>query len=307
MTIANALTLDINQPHHNTSLLGVIEGASRYFELPWQSHEIFVYSGHAFVINVSEDLCPSSPYVWHVDPVFALFENLNLKIENLYKVIPSESNKADHEQFNEVLIGTLDSGKLVGIENMDHQLVVGYDDKGFTLAQPWMVDSESTPPRLDFDSWGSFANGVPVHIYSIEKINSPSGELKPTVQFALDIWDNPGKYQAEPIYGVSSDAYKNYIAAMETSHSAEHGCWWNGVVWSECKSMAAKFFDEKVGNASNPRLYRDVAMNYRIAASGLMTASFKDKNVVERQRALERSLLAEERAVELLREVEATL
>ena len=302
------LQLEVSQSPFNTCWLGVIHGACQYFGLEWQPSDVFVYSGHAFMTSVRNDLCPSSPYVWNVKPVQASFENLGLKVEDIAFVIPANETPGEHQQLNEDVKRALDTGKLVGIENKDHQLVQGYDENGFLLTQPWDPGTETTPPRLEYDNWGNHGGEVPVHAYSIEHIAGPAPDLNSVIDLAIDMWDNPTQYQMYPEYKAGSGAYKNFILGIDSGFGEEHGAWWNGVVWSECKLMAARFFEHQVAEPfANSRSTRDLSMNYRIAGYGLMTASNKEKSNQERKRALERSCLAEERAVAILRRIRESL
>ena len=47
-----------------TTLMGVLKGVADYFDIAVSDAWLFGGSGHAFLINIHEQLCPSGPYVW---------------------------------------------------------------------------------------------------------------------------------------------------------------------------------------------------------------------------------------------------
>ena len=47
------------QPPYDTGLVGVVKGALDHYGIDTAPAETFVLSGHAFVINIHEELCPS--------------------------------------------------------------------------------------------------------------------------------------------------------------------------------------------------------------------------------------------------------
>ena len=59
----------LKQPPYNTTMMGVVKGALDYYGISRTPGEAFVLSGHAFVMNVHEELCPSGPYSVALRPV----------------------------------------------------------------------------------------------------------------------------------------------------------------------------------------------------------------------------------------------
>ena len=55
----------LKQPALNTTLMGVLEGALDYHKIETTTPMTFGLSGHAFLINIHTELCPSGPYVWN--------------------------------------------------------------------------------------------------------------------------------------------------------------------------------------------------------------------------------------------------
>ena len=62
--------------------MGVAKGALDYYGIARTPGQAFVLSGHAFLMNVHEELCPSGPYLWRYDRFYELLTNLGLAMQN---------------------------------------------------------------------------------------------------------------------------------------------------------------------------------------------------------------------------------
>jgi len=51
-----------------TNLIGCLKGCADYFNLNISTSWLFGASGHAFLINIHDEICPSGPYCWNHDP-----------------------------------------------------------------------------------------------------------------------------------------------------------------------------------------------------------------------------------------------
>ena len=309
MSTATELKLEIEQPPFNTSHLGVMSAASAYFGLHWTAPELFVHSGHAFVTNVRIDLCPSGPYVWNITPMLELFTNLNLDVEMIGFILYEKSSDEERTAFDETIKQALLAGKICTLECLDHQVISGFDEKGFTLTQPWGADmKDSTPPRLDFGSWEGFSSGVPLCVFAVSKrddaLKTTREMLQPAVQYALDVWDNPKSHSEDPNFGMGPAAYPNWLKAIEDGFGNQHGAWWNATVWSECKIMASRFFDKASGDFNGEStLLKQIAEAYKNSALAMMEASDQKLDAAPKKAAVRNAEQAETEAVEGLREL----
>ena len=69
----------LTQPSHNTTLMGVIHAVARHLDLKVSDPWLYGVSGHAFVINIHEAICPSGPYCWHLDPFVEMLRNAGIE------------------------------------------------------------------------------------------------------------------------------------------------------------------------------------------------------------------------------------
>ena len=137
----------------------------------------------------------------------------------------------------------LDNGTPCGLLNMEFQLIKGYDDTGFVLAQPWSPDVPVTPGRLEFSTWKEFGGEVHVNFYTFESCDAADrlDAIKAGLGFAIGLANQPDDYTSGS-YGAGQKAYANWVDAVEAGHGGAHGNWWNATVWSECRKRAGEFF-----------------------------------------------------------------
>ena len=93
---------DVRQPPFNTSLMGVMRGVADYYGYGLSTPALYGGSGHAFLINVHDQLCPSGPYVWDRKPFFRLLRNRGLEVRELgffTSASPTEEREAVEQAF----------------------------------------------------------------------------------------------------------------------------------------------------------------------------------------------------------------
>ena len=66
------------------SQLGCLKGCLDYLDLEMSMDWLFGGTGHAFVINIGEDACPSGPTAWKSSMLSQLGQNLGCEIAGLF-------------------------------------------------------------------------------------------------------------------------------------------------------------------------------------------------------------------------------
>ena len=286
--------MNLTQPPYDTSLIGVVKGALDYLGIDTSRPETFALSGHAFAINIHEELCPSGPYCWDQDRLRDLFPNLGIQMIELGMVMPTAS-ATERDQLAERVRTELDGGNVCSVLHMDHQLVTGYDDTGFDLALPWgegVVDS--TPARLTFATWKEFAHGPPANFFRFDPTprRPESSATGSVLDFAVDVWRRPEQFAESP-YGTGNLAYENWLAGISAGHGGSHGNWWNAVVWGECRERAGDYFLDLAAaefpGAIDQREARELAVDYRECSRLLYRASDKTASVADKRRFVEQA------------------
>ena len=236
---------DIKQPPYNASLMGVIRGVADYFGYDYSTPFLYGGSGHAFLANVHAKLCPSGPYCWNQERFLSLVSNLGIKMTDLgfFGGDSLEKRGALEERISD----SLEKGFPSAVLNLDNQLILGTDETGFLMTQPW-GPNDVTPAHLEYSTWKEFNGEIHANFYLIRKSEPIDREsiVRESLEYAIDLYKHPGRYTDEP-YGVGPVAYEKWRGAIEGGHGGEHGAWWNAKVWSECRNMAAEYLSEVAG------------------------------------------------------------
>ena len=85
-----------------TTMMGVLKGVAEYYDIEVSDAWLFGGSGHAFLINIHEQLCPSGPYCWKYETFYRLLKNLGISMRNL-GFFTSESTSEERAEIETVL------------------------------------------------------------------------------------------------------------------------------------------------------------------------------------------------------------
>jgi len=249
------------QAPFNTTMMGVMRGALNHYGANVSDPFLFGASGHAFVINIHRELCPSGPYVWDREPVNALLANLGLRI--VYAgFCHTGSDAAERAAIEARLRDALDRGMPCFLVNMEFQLITGYDDTGFLTAQPW-PQMDFPPAHLTFGTCSEMADEVHATFYVIEPCEPVSREraVLDSLRYAVSLWRQTPDDTDD--YAMGAAGYERWIEAVGNGRGSEHGAWWNATVWSECRSHAAAYFREIEEMFPSAADVRAIGMGYR--------------------------------------------
>ncbi len=235
---------NLKMPPFNTSLMGVLKGIFDYYDIKISNGMAYAGSGHAFLINIHEVVCPSGPYCWKYDTFYKLLQNLGLETINL-GFFHNGSTVDERKKVEQASREHLDAGIPGLAQNMENQTIIGYDDKGLLLVRPWCIECDVTPPMLTFETWDEFGKEIHATFLAFKKVPKKDDAviIKESLHYAVDLFKNPNQYSLEK-YRIGSGAYDNWIKALEQGKAHAHGNWWNATVWSECRKMAAEYFAE---------------------------------------------------------------
>lgn len=292
----------LQQPPFCSTMMGCVKGTADYFDLDLSPPMLFGLSGHAFLINIHHELCPSSPYVWNHEPFLKLLRNLGINHtgdRSFDKSTPMDERRKTEAE----LKAHLEGGNLVMLTFLEHQLVNGFDEEGFSFLKPWQDECEVQLQRLTFGTWEEALEKEGWVMFDLLE----RGELKTNVlsntrealSYALDLFRNPEAHQCEG-YRVGFGAYENWITHTKKAGGDSHGNWWNGMVWKECRDMASAFFlelEELLDIPGGKELCRSLGENYRSQAARFDRIKERALDDGERIRLLEENRSAEEEAV----------
>ena len=299
---------NLSQDRLSTTMMGVVKAVLDYYQLGASTAWAFGGSGHAFLINIHEQICPSGPYCWKYDGCQKLLRNLGLEMTDLgffhAKSVPEERAAVELK-----LKQSLDAGIPCSLVNMEHQVIYGYDDKAFLTAQPWGDSCGGFPPAtLTFGAWPEFKDETHVNFFAFRKL-APADDrtiVRDSLGYALDLFRHPEKHGFEH-YAIGPNAYDNWVGAVG-EHGSSHGNWWNGTVWSECRAMASGYFSE-IGQKFTPvaAQARELSSTYQEIADLLSKAADKELQPAAKSALLSQAKDKEGRAIKQVEGLLASL
>jgi hypothetical protein len=287
---------NLKQPPLNTTMMGVMRGALDYYGLPASDAVLFGASGHAFVLNIHKELCPSGPYCWDQGVVRALLANVGLRVEFLGFFHPGSSAE-ERAAVEARLRDALQAGTPCSLQNMENQLITGLDDTGFLTAQPW-PGVDFPPSHLTFGTWAELGDGIHMDFFVLHRCQPANlrTAVAASLGTAVELWRNPKAYIGGA-YGMGPDAYANWVEAVRQGHGQSHGSWWNGVVWAECRAQAAGYFREIAPVLPSPADSEALADGYAAIAGLLAKCADKELEAAPKERLLAEAAEREESCV----------
>ncbi len=241
-----------------TSHIGCIKGCTDYLDLgislPW----IYGGTGHAFVMNIHEELCPSGPTAWGALMLFELAPNLGYKTDGVLSFKEGKGGCTEWEDAPKAawdfVKKKLDANIPVygwELEIPEFYCIHGYDETGYyyngCLAPggkgpaPWQELGQTEIGVLDVTAIHPGEHAPP------EKV------VKDAFQKALWFAENPEGF-VYPKYASGLKAYDLWMkfldGSLEYHEGHAHGIGYNAEVWHECRKYAVDFLYEakdKVG------------------------------------------------------------
>jgi len=254
-----------------TSHMGCLKGCLDYLgievSLPW----LFGGTGHAFIHNIHQELCPSGPTAWMNAPLHRLGANLGYRTEAICSHRGQEGFEAAVETAWQRVRAALDDDfPCIGWEMKipEFYVICGYDHKGYLFNGPLCDGVEGPHPWKTVG--GSEIGALEIYIVKPGETVDPAQAVKAALEFAVAFADSPTEL-VFPDYRAGSPGYDYWIQALEKGEANGHGNAYNCAVWRECREMAVEFLAE-AGERLNGQalvLIEQAAEKYRLVASGL--------------------------------------
>lgn len=250
------------------SHMGCQHGCSEYLELDISRAWIFGGTGHAFAINVHEELCPSGPTAWKVGQVDHLAANIGYLVEGVTGHVSERDFEAKQKIAWALVAGCIDTGMpCYGWELAipEWYVITGYDEGGYYFSGPGADEAQMPldPEKLARTGigWLSVHCVVPCRPSPDEEI------VTAAIEFALD--HAAGEYCHEN-YSAGLAAFELWASALESGKANRFGAGYNGECWRECRAMAAEFLreaKERVGREAG--LFDEALQHYEAVADAL--------------------------------------
>jgi len=234
----------LNWQQRWVSHLGAVEGSLKYLKHEISTEWIYGGTGHAFVLNIAKDLCPSGPTAWRTTMLSELAPNLGYGVEGIFgeKSNP-EFPRLQEKAWEHAKKCIDDEIPCYGweLEVPEYYVINGYDDIGYFYSGPGCVDGKGPKPWKDV---GISQIGI-LEIYSVRLTGTenPVNAIKEAVEKAIYHAGNPADL-IFPNYRSGLQGYDWWISAIEDGSALSMGHSYNAAVWAECRKYATQFLRE---------------------------------------------------------------
>ena len=258
------------------SHLGCIKGCIEYLNMEVTDAWLFGATGHAFIINMHEVVCPSGPTAWCTEELFELGKNVGYVVDGIC-TFKSQEDFAEKQRLAwENTKQAIDEGiPCYGweLEIPEFYVVYGYDDKGYYFSGPRCDAGKGPKPWKELGETGI---GV-LEMYRV-KPGTPSDDVTAITDafgFVLEHCKSPEKW-IFPKYKAGLAGYDSWLGALEDGSAHPFGMAYNAQCWNECRQCAVAFLRE-----AKERLDGSLASQFDEAISRCETVAQNLKKVAE--------------------------
>lgn len=256
------------------SHIGCIRGCLEYLDRPVSDAWLYGTTGHAFVLNICGDLCPSGPTDWNT----SMFQKLGLNAGYILEGVSGWKGNQDLAQLQERawkhVKNALDKDlPCYGweLDIPEFFVIYGYDTTGYYISGPGCDEGKGPIP---WQNLGTSEIGV-VQVSSVRLTQPPDDRkvVREALSYALEHALKPEKY-TDPRCSGGLQGYDAWIRSVEKGRAAAFGLAYNTAVWSECRRFAVAFFKEAKERLNEDGLNEDLdkaSDQYEIVSQNLET------------------------------------
>jgi hypothetical protein len=222
--------------------MGCLKGCLDYLGIEISEPWLYGGTGHAFVINLHEQVCPSGPTAWNTEKLSELGHNLGYKLDCVFGMKNQEDFRDRQKRAFERVQHAIDQGRPCygwELEIPEFYVIHGYDETGYVYSGPGAGEGPKPWQEL-----GDTGIGV-LEVYSVwpGEFADDVTTVKEALTFVLEIADNPDAWTNDP-YRAGLEGYDNWIRALAEGKASDMGMRYNTGVWLECRNNAAGFLKE---------------------------------------------------------------
>jgi len=253
--------------------LGCHLGCIEYLGLEISRAWVYGGTGHAFAINIHQQLCPSGPTAWRTEIVDRLASNLGYLVDGV-RAHRSQDDFSARQAIAWALVrGCTDTGvPCYGWElgMPEWYVITGYDEGGYYFSGPAADQARQPLP------WQELATGE-IGWLCVQCVLPCEHEpddviVAQALEFALD--SATGKF-TDPNYTAGPAAFVLWAHALDTGIADRFGTGYNAACWRECREQAVAFLEEArerlTGRAD--ALFEEAATHYAAVAAALTAVS----------------------------------
>lgn len=235
--------------------MGCLESCLKYLGADISTPWIYGGTGHAFIINIPHDLCPSGPTAWYTNMLFELASNLGYRSEGVRfsrkDANVNWSNEKTDATFSEkqkeawdLVRESIDQGlPCYGFEmkHPDFYVINGYDDTGYIYKQH---PSQPGDGHVEWQKLGTWDVKV-IEVYRVKTCDPAPVEKVVKDAFAMVLRHGEGEWSLRDGKWIPGlDGLKVWADSLESGKAMIDGHEYNAMCWLECREMAVEFLKE---------------------------------------------------------------
>lgn len=227
------------------SHLGCIIGCLDYLGVEISDAWLYGGTGHAFIINMHETVCPSGPTAWNTERMGALGGNLGYEVDGVFGMRgEGDGFSASQSQAWDLVRSAIDRGlPCYGweLDIAEYYVIYGYDDQGYIFSGPPCTE---TAGHKRWQELGDTETGL-LEMYSLRpaKPADPQKTVREALSFALEHAAGPARW-VFPHYASGLAGYDAWIGSLQAGTADPMGMAYNAAVWHECRGYAVPFLEE---------------------------------------------------------------
>lgn len=226
------------------SHLGCLKGCLDHLGVETSDGWLYGATGHAFVINIHNALCPSGPTAWKSEPIHRLGRNLGYTPHLVFGFKQEDSFRAKQQLAWGSVRSAIDEGvPCFGweLDIPEYYVVYGYNGAGYLYRGPGCDGGAGPKP---WPSLGDSGIGVlEVYVIRPHAAADDTALVRDALRFAAQFGRDPSPWTLDG-YAGGLGAYDACIAALESGSADGFGTAYNGAAWSECRTNAVGFLAE---------------------------------------------------------------
>ncbi|MDP6438003.1 MAG: hypothetical protein QGH74_00035 [Candidatus Brocadiia bacterium] len=257
------------------SHLGCLKGCLDYLGTDMSWAWLYGGTGHAFVINIHEVVCPSGPTAWNTEMLRRLAPNLGYRTSSVFGFKGEGDFASKQQEAWDLVRRSLDDNvPCYGWELSvpEYYAIHGYDDAGYYFSGPGCDEGAGPKP------WRELGDSE-IDVVAIHSVRAcePADDEK-AVRDALEAVLKHARSPAEwifPKYKSGPAGFDLWAEALDggTAHAFGHP--YNAAVWDECRSYAPAFLAEakqRLGGRADS-LFDEAIAHYTTVHSRLKAVS----------------------------------
>ena len=247
--------------------MGCLRSCLDYLDLDISDGWLYGGTGHAFIINLTPDQCPSGPTAWKSEKLFKLGRNLGYSIDGVFGFKSQPDFHEVQSKAFEHVKKSIDAGlPCYGWELIipEFYMVNGYDETGYYYLD---MDGPQRGPK-PWKRLGDKGIGI-VEMYSVQAGEQADDRVtvKGALEFALK-HANTREYLMGD-YQSGLEGYETWIKGLDTKEGTVGGAAYNAAVWAECRGYAVEFLEEAAERLDRQSLFEEAVESYRKSSGEL--------------------------------------